>query len=110
MLDVGLDARRNLVGRLRRHAGALDLHAGVRPGGRQRELPGQHPVAPRTVEMVRQVVKARDEHMALAVDQAGNVWIAGSGNTFITEIVGGAVPIYQPYAVGIAVNRFQSIP
>ena len=47
---------------------------------------------------------------ALAVDQAGNVWIAGSGNTFITEIVGGAVPIYQPYAVGIAVNRFQSIP
>jgi hypothetical protein len=47
---------------------------------------------------------------ALAVDQAGNVWIAGTGNNFITEIVGGAVPIYQPYAVGIAVNRFQSIP
>jgi hypothetical protein len=47
---------------------------------------------------------------ALAVDQAGNVWIAGTGNNFITEIVGGGVPIYQPYAVGIAVNRFQSIP
>ena len=47
---------------------------------------------------------------ALAVDQAGNVWIAGTGNNFITEIVGGAVPIYQPYAVGIAVSRFQSIP
>ena len=47
---------------------------------------------------------------ALAVDQAGNVWIAGTGNNFITEIVGGAVPLYQPYAVGIAVNRFQSIP
>jgi hypothetical protein len=47
---------------------------------------------------------------ALAVDQAGNVWVAGTGNNFITEIVGGAVPLYQPYAVGIAVNRFQSIP
>jgi hypothetical protein len=47
---------------------------------------------------------------SLAVDQAGNVWIAGTGNNFITEIVGGAVPLYQPYAVGIAVNRFQSIP
>jgi hypothetical protein len=47
---------------------------------------------------------------ALAVDQAGNVWVAGTGNNFITEIVGGAVPIYQPYAVGIAVGRFQAIP
>jgi hypothetical protein len=46
----------------------------------------------------------------LAIDQAGNVWIAGTGNNFITEIVGGAVPIYQPYAVGIAIDRFQSIP
>ena len=46
---------------------------------------------------------------ALAVDQAGNVWVAGTGNSFVTE-VGGAVPIYQPFAVGIAVNRFQSIP
>jgi hypothetical protein len=47
---------------------------------------------------------------SLAVDQAGNVWIAGTGNNFITEIVGGAVPLYQPYSVGIAVGRFQSIP
>jgi hypothetical protein len=47
---------------------------------------------------------------ALAVDQAGNVWVAGTGNNFITEIVGGAVPLYQPYAVGIAVGRFQDIP
>jgi hypothetical protein len=47
---------------------------------------------------------------ALAIDQAGNVWVAGTGNSFVTEIVGGAVPIYQPFAVGIAVNRFQSIP
>jgi hypothetical protein len=47
---------------------------------------------------------------SLAIDQAGNVWIAGTGNNFVTEIVGGAVPLYQPYAVGIAVSRFQSIP
>jgi hypothetical protein len=46
----------------------------------------------------------------LAVDQAGNVWIAGTGNSFITEIVGAGVPIYAPYAVGINVGRFQSIP
>jgi hypothetical protein len=47
---------------------------------------------------------------AIAIDQAGNVWIAGTGNNFITEIVGGAVPLYAPYAVGIAVGRFQAIP
>ncbi len=47
---------------------------------------------------------------ALAVDQAGNVWVAGTGNNFITEIIGGAVPLYAPYAVGIAVGRFQAIP
>jgi hypothetical protein len=47
---------------------------------------------------------------ALAVDQAGNVWVAGDGNNFITEIVGAGVPLFQPYAAGIAVGRFQSIP
>jgi hypothetical protein len=47
---------------------------------------------------------------ASAVDQAGNIWIAGDGNTFLTEIVGAAVPIYQPYAVGLANGRFQQIP
>jgi hypothetical protein len=47
---------------------------------------------------------------ALAVDQAGNIWIGGTGNNFITEIVGGAVPLYQPYAVGIAIGRFQAVP
>ncbi|MCU1248109.1 MAG: hypothetical protein JWQ49_1138 [Edaphobacter sp.] len=47
---------------------------------------------------------------ALAIDQAGNVWAIGTGNNFVTEIVGGAVPVYQPYAVGIANGRFQSIP
>ncbi|MEO6806915.1 MAG: hypothetical protein ABI286_08410 [Edaphobacter sp.] len=45
-----------------------------------------------------------------AIDQAGNVWIVGTGNSFITEIVGSGVPIYAPYAVGINVGRFQSIP
>ena len=33
---------------------------------------------------------------ALAVDQAGNVWVAGTGNNFVTEIVGGGVPLYHP--------------
>ncbi len=47
---------------------------------------------------------------ALAVDQAGNVWVAGDGNNFVTEIVGSAVPIFQPYALGLKVGRFQTIP
>jgi hypothetical protein len=47
---------------------------------------------------------------AVAVDQAGNVWIAGAGNAFLTEIVGEGVPVYAPYAVGMANGRFQSIP
>jgi hypothetical protein len=47
---------------------------------------------------------------ASIVDQAGNVWIVGDGNTFVTEIVGGGVPIYQPYAIGLSNGRFQSIP
>jgi len=67
---------------------------------------GPNPLSPSTGFQKRPL----NASAALAVDQAGTVWIAGSGNTFITEIVGGAVPIYQPYAVGIAVNRFQSIP
>ena len=47
---------------------------------------------------------------ATAIDQAGNVWVAGDGNNFITEIVGAAVPIYQPYAAGLANGRFQQMP
>jgi hypothetical protein len=47
---------------------------------------------------------------ALAVDQAGNIWVVGDGNSFITEIVGSAVPIYTPYAVGLKNGRFQNIP
>jgi hypothetical protein len=47
---------------------------------------------------------------ALAVDQAGNVWVAGDNANFITEIVGAGVPIFQPYSVGLKNGRFQTIP
>ena len=47
---------------------------------------------------------------AAAIDQAGNIWVIGTGNNFITEVVGGAVPLYAPYAIGISNGRFQSIP
>ena len=47
---------------------------------------------------------------ALVVDQAGNIWVAGDGNNFITEFVGAAVPIYQPYAAGLSNGRYQQIP
>ena len=47
---------------------------------------------------------------ALAIDQAGNVWIVGDGNSFITEIVGSSVPVFAPYAVGLKNGRFQTIP
>jgi hypothetical protein len=46
----------------------------------------------------------------VAVDQAGNVWVAGTGNAFITEFIGSAVPVFAPYAVGLANGRFQTIP
>jgi hypothetical protein len=45
-----------------------------------------------------------------AVDQAGNVWVVGTGNTFVTEIVGEGVPLFAPYAVGLTNSRFQTIP
>jgi hypothetical protein len=47
---------------------------------------------------------------ALAVDQAGNVWVIGDGNNFITEIVGAGVPLFQPYSLGLVNGRFQTIP
>jgi hypothetical protein len=51
----------------------------------------------------------------IIVDQSGNVWIAGDGtlanpSNFVTEIVGGGVPVYQPYSVGLANGRFQAMP
>jgi hypothetical protein len=47
---------------------------------------------------------------ALAIDQAGNLWVAGDGNNFVTEFVGGAPPVYQPYALGLLNSRFQKAP
>jgi hypothetical protein len=47
---------------------------------------------------------------ALAVDQAGNVWVAGDGINFVTEIVGAGVPIFEPYSLGLQKGRFQTIP
>ena len=52
---------------------------------------------------------------SIIIDASGNVWtglISPRGNT-ITEIVGGAVPVYQPYALGLppqSGTRFQTIP
>ncbi len=47
---------------------------------------------------------------SIAVDQAGNVWVGSDGANFVTEIVGGAVPIYQPFALGLSNGRFQLKP
>ncbi len=46
---------------------------------------------------------------ASVIDMSGNLWIAGNGNS-VTEVVGGAVPVYQPYAVGLQNGRFQTLP
>ena len=52
---------------------------------------------------------------SLIIDSSGNVWIGLDGTNSITEIVGAAVPVYQPYAVGLQPNshgviQFQKIP
>jgi len=52
---------------------------------------------------------------AIVIDQSGNVWIANEGPVgtpanFITEIVGAAAPVYQPFSLGLANTRFQSMP
>lgn len=47
---------------------------------------------------------------ASAVDQVGNVWVVGDGANSVTEIVGAGVPVYQPFAAGLANGRFQAIP
>lgn len=46
----------------------------------------------------------------IAIDEAGNVWVGRDGSQQVTEIVGGGVPIFQPYALGINQSRFQTIP
>lgn len=45
----------------------------------------------------------------LSIDLSGNIWIAAGANT-ITEIVGGAVPVYKAYADALHTGRFQTIP
>lgn len=52
---------------------------------------------------------------AIAIDMSGNVWVAGTGpigtpSTSITEIVGAAVPVYQPFSTGLSNGRFQRLP
>jgi hypothetical protein len=52
---------------------------------------------------------------AIVIDMSGNVWLAGDGlagtpSHSVTEIVGAAVPIYQPYSVGLSNGRFQKLP
>lgn len=69
---------------------------------------GPNPISPSTG--YQKASSYLNASTVLAVDQAGNVWIAGTGNNFVTEIVGGGVPIYTPYAVGINNGRFQKIP
>jgi streptogramin lyase len=51
---------------------------------------------------------------SLIVDQSGNVWVVGgsAANNFVTEFVGAGVPIFEPYAEGLATSpiRFQAKP
>ena len=45
------------------------------------------------------------------VDPIGNIWMVSDNNpNTVTEILGGAVPIYSPYSVGLNNGRFQAIP
>ncbi len=69
---------------------------------------GANPLSPSTGFLRDSTIL--NSNRASAVDQAGNLWVVGAGNTFIAEFVGAAVPIYQPYAVGITNGRFQQIP
>ena len=47
---------------------------------------------------------------SIVIDQSGNVWVGGDGSNFVTEIVGAAVPVFQPYSTALALGRFQQIP
>lgn len=47
----------------------------------------------------------------IVVDSGGNVWITNDNNaTSVTEMVGAAVPIYEPYSNGLQNGRFQTRP
>ena len=48
---------------------------------------------------------------SVAIDNSGNVWTTSDAiPNGVTETVGAAVPIYQPYSVGLSNGRFQEIP
>jgi hypothetical protein len=52
---------------------------------------------------------------SMVIDHSGNIWIASDGvsgnpSNVITEILGTAVPVFQPYAIGLTNGRFQAIP
>jgi hypothetical protein len=78
------------------------------PSFSELSLFGAHPLSP--VTGFQKSSTNLNNSKASIVDQAGNVWIVGSGNNFVTEILGNAVPTFQPYAVGLAIGRFQQLP
>ncbi len=47
---------------------------------------------------------------SMVIDQSGNIWIGLDGSNSITEVVGAAVPVVQPYSTGINAGTFQTIP
>ena len=100
-MEVGFDER-NRMRRLLAHNGTqLD-----------RDIPGKASQSSTSQELVADFDM---KGQWATVDQSGNVWVAGDGTStnpsnFVTEIVGGGVPIYQPYAVGLTNGRFQAIP
>jgi hypothetical protein len=49
---------------------------------------------------------------SLAIDSSGNVWIGLDGANSVTQIVGAAVPVVQPFAAALHANpiTFQTIP
>jgi hypothetical protein len=52
---------------------------------------------------------------AIVIDMSGNVWLAGNGpagspSNSITEVVGAAVSVYQPFSLGLSNGRFQRLP
>jgi hypothetical protein len=47
---------------------------------------------------------------SIIVDQSGNIWISLDNANSITEIVGAAVPVYQPVATALRSGYFQTIP
>jgi hypothetical protein len=78
------------------------------PSFSELSLFGANPLSPATG--FQKSSASLNNSKASIVDQAGNLWIVGSGNNFVTEIIGNAVPTFQPYAAGLAVGRFQQLP